>query len=53
MGWIFIFYVPQERQRNVHEAMKELLYVPFKFETGGTQVVYYAAEEYEHRKTHR
>jgi len=28
------------------EAMQDLLYVPFRFEDGGTQVVYYTPESY-------
>ena len=31
----------------VMEAMKDLLYVPFRFEDGGTQVVHYTPESYE------
>jgi len=26
--------------------MKDLLYIPFQFENGGTRVIYYAAEDY-------
>ena len=29
------------------EAMKDLLYIPFSFENGGTQVVYYSPETFE------
>ena len=27
------------------QAMQELLYIPFRFENGGTRVIYYAPEE--------
>lgn len=43
-GGFLLFYVPEERQAKVREAMKNLLYVPFEFEDGGTQVVYYTPE---------
>ena len=44
-GGFFVFYVPPERRDAVRAALKDLLYVPFSFEDGGTQVLYYAAEE--------
>lgn len=31
------------------EAMKELLYVPFQFEDGGTRVIHYTPEMYKPR----
>lgn len=46
-GGFLIFYVRPEKQALVREAMRELLYIPFQFETGGTRVVYYAPESYE------
>jgi D-glycero-alpha-D-manno-heptose-7-phosphate kinase len=45
-GGFLVFYVPVEKQKQVHEAMKDLLYIPFEFEKGGTRVIYYAAEDY-------
>ena len=45
-GGFLLFYVPADKQRDVREAMKDLLYIPFQFETGGTRVIYYAAEDY-------
>lgn len=45
-GGFFVFYVPQERQQNVCEALKDLLYVPFKFEESGTKILYYKPEDY-------
>ena len=44
-GGFLVFYVRPEYQAAVHEAMKDLLYIPFHFENGGTQVIYYAPEE--------
>lgn len=46
-GGFMLFYVPQERQHAVREAMKDLLYIPFQFENAGTRVVYYVPEEYQ------
>ena len=45
-GGFLLFYVPADKQREVREAMKNLLYIPFQFETGGTRVIYYASEDY-------
>ena len=44
-GGFLVFYVQKEKQAAVHEAMKDLLYIPFKFENEGTKVIYYTAEE--------
>lgn len=46
-GGFLVFYVQPEKQENVRIAMKDLMYIPFKFEDGGTQVIYYGPEEYE------
>lgn len=46
-GGFLLFYVNPSQKEQVKNAMKELLHVPFKFETGGTQVVYYVPESYE------
>ena len=45
-GGFLIFYVQPERRTSVMEAMKDLLYVPFEFENGGTRVIYYSPESY-------
>lgn len=46
-GGFLLFYVPQERQPEVLQALRKLLYVPFRFEDSGSVVVYYKAEDYE------
>lgn len=46
-GGFLIFYVPPEYQQSVKQEMSELLYVPFKFESGGTRVLYYSPERQE------
>ena len=46
-GGFLVFYVTPDNQAAVREAMKELLYVPFKFENGGTRVIHYTPEHFE------
>ncbi len=45
-GGFLVFYVTPEKQAVVKEAMEDLLYIPFKFEDSGTQVIYYGPEDY-------
>lgn len=44
-GGFLIFYVPPEKQSVVKDALKDLLYIPFNFENGGTKVMYYSPEK--------
>lgn len=46
-GGFLLFYVNEERQDDVKNALKDLLYVPFEFENMGTNVIHYAPENYE------
>ena len=46
-GGFLVFYVQPEKQNAVREAMKDLMYIPFKFEDGGTRVIHYSPEPYE------
>lgn len=46
-GGFLIFYVQPDKKEAVREIMKDLMYIPFKFEDGGTRVIYYSPEEYE------
>ena len=48
-GGFLIFYVQPEYQEAVMKEMSDLLYIPFEFENGGTQVIYYSPEGYEPR----
>ena len=43
-GGFMLFYVEKENQAKVREALKNLLYVPFRFENRGTNVIYYQSE---------
>ena len=46
-GGFMLFYVEEDKQEKVREALKQLLYVPFEFETGGTRIMYYRPEEFD------
>ena len=48
-GGFFVFYVQPKKQHAVREAMKDLMYIPFKFEDGGTRVIHDSPEEFELR----
>ena len=45
-GGFLVFYVQPEYQESVRSAMHELMYIPFKFEDGGTRVIHYTPETY-------
>lgn len=45
-GGFLVFYVQKDKQDAVKEAMKDLMYIPFKFENGGTRVIHYSPEEF-------
>lgn len=46
-GGFLVFYVQPDKQESVKEAMKDLMYIPFKFEDGGTRVIHYSPETFE------
>lgn len=48
-GGFLVFYVQPEKRDSVMQAMSKLLYIPFQFEDGGTQVIHYTPEGYEPR----
>ena len=43
-GGFILFFVEPEFQLAVKEKLKNLLYVPFKFENTGSQIIYYTSE---------
>lgn len=49
-GGFLLFYVQPDCQKAVRLAMRDLLYIPFEFEEGGTKVIHYTPETYEPRK---
>ncbi len=46
-GGFLVFYVQPDRQAAFRTAMSNMMYIPFEFENGGTQVVHYDAEAYD------
>ena len=53
-GGFLVFYVPADRRDAVMRAMEGRMYVPFRFENGGTRVIHYTPETYvmRNRETH-
>lgn len=49
-GGFLLFYCEKEKQESLKKAMERLMIVPFNFENGGTQVLYYAPQTYSPRK---
>lgn len=45
-GGFLVFYVQPEKQMDVREELKDLLYIPFRFEDSGTRVIHYTPEKY-------
>ena len=43
-GGFMLFFVPPELRHKVREKLAKLLYVPFTFESLGSQIIYYAPE---------
>ena len=43
-GGCILFFVEPELQSKVKEKLKNLLYVPFKFENLGSQIIYYSPQ---------
>jgi len=44
-GGFILFFVEPEKQKKVKDKLKNLLYVPFKFEELGSQIIYYTRGE--------
>jgi len=44
-GGFILFFVRPELQPKVREALKKLLYVPFRFDVLGSQIIYYGPEQ--------
>lgn len=41
-GGFMLFYAEPEKQAKIKEALKDLLFIPFKFEYFGSQIIYYS-----------
>jgi D-glycero-alpha-D-manno-heptose-7-phosphate kinase len=48
-GGFVLFFVPEERQQDVKDALHELLWVPIEFEDYGSQIIFYDQETYSQR----
>jgi D-glycero-alpha-D-manno-heptose-7-phosphate kinase len=41
-GGFMLFYAPQERHENIKASLGEKMFVPFRFESTGSSIVYYS-----------
>ena len=48
-GGFLVFYAEPDRQEAVRRAMEDLMYIPFSFEEGGSQIIYNSPETYSFR----
>ncbi len=46
-GGFLVFYVQPKHHDAVRWAMRDLMYIPFEFEDGGTRVIHYTPEVYD------
>jgi D-glycero-alpha-D-manno-heptose-7-phosphate kinase len=44
-GGFLLLFVPPARQKAVRERLSKLIYVPFKFEFSGSQIIFYDQEQ--------
>lgn len=44
-GGFMLLFVPPSQQKKVREQLKKLIYVPFKFEFSGSQIIFFDSEE--------
>jgi D-glycero-alpha-D-manno-heptose-7-phosphate kinase len=44
-GGFMLLFVPPTRQEKVREVLKKLIYVPFRFEFAGSQIIFFDPEE--------
>lgn len=44
-GGFLVLFVPPRNQRKVRKSLKKLIYVPFKFEYLGSQIIFYDTQE--------
>ena len=40
-----LLFVPPEQQSKVRESLKNLIYVPFRFEFAGSQIIFFDPQE--------
>lgn len=46
-GGFLLFYVQPEKRECLLDEMKDLMYIPFNFEDGGTRIIHYTPEIFE------
>jgi len=46
-GGFMLFYATPEHQEKIKKMLHNLIYVPFKFDDQGSQIIYYAPKEYD------
>jgi D-glycero-alpha-D-manno-heptose-7-phosphate kinase len=44
-GGFMLFFVPPEKRQAVRQQLSDLLWVPFRFDTGGSQIIFYSPEQ--------
>jgi D-glycero-alpha-D-manno-heptose-7-phosphate kinase len=44
-GGFVLLFVPPERQKQVRESLKKLIYVPFRFDFAGSQIIFFDPQE--------
>lgn len=45
-GGFILFFAPLAAQPKIKEALKDLLHVPFSFETGGSQIIFNSPQDF-------
>ena len=43
-GGFILLFVPPEKQKQVRHALSEKIHVPFSFDSGGSQIIFYEPE---------
>lgn len=46
-GGFLVFYAQPDKREAIKKAMSDLMYIPFRFEEGGSRVIHYSSETYE------
>ena len=44
-GGFMVFFVPPSEQARVRQSLRRLIHVPFRFESSGSQIVFFDPEE--------
>jgi D-glycero-alpha-D-manno-heptose-7-phosphate kinase len=52
-GGFLLLFVPPEKQKKIRETLSEKIYVPFRFESGGSQIIFYEPEREDYSESER